>query len=109
VSISLFCLALATHGHVHWIVLMITSVPFGTGFCPILWACFTYLVVAAFMRYSPLGCIIRLALSARQCSLQVSRRSWHLYRFIVSARAVLSASCAMQECGGLQQAPKLWA
>ncbi|KAI0040027.1 MFS general substrate transporter [Auriscalpium vulgare] len=46
VAISLFCVAFTTYPHVHWIVPIVASIPFGTGIYCSFVSSFTYLVVA---------------------------------------------------------------
>ncbi|KAI0047960.1 MFS general substrate transporter [Auriscalpium vulgare] len=46
VAISLFCVAFTTYPHVHWIVPIIASIPFGTGMYCSFVSSFTYLVIA---------------------------------------------------------------
>ena len=46
IPISLFWLAFTTYRHVHWVVPIIASVPFGTGILFCFSAIFTYLVTA---------------------------------------------------------------
>lgn len=46
IPISLFWLAFTTYPHVHWVVPIIASVPFGTGMLFCYSAIFTYLVTA---------------------------------------------------------------
>jgi hypothetical protein len=44
--ISLICVAFTSYSHVHWVVPIICSIPFGTGIIFAFTAVFTYLVVA---------------------------------------------------------------
>jgi glucose uptake protein GlcU len=46
VALSLFFLAFTTYPHVHWIVPIIASIPFGLGTCLTFISTFTYLVTA---------------------------------------------------------------
>lgn len=46
VSISLFWIAFTTYPHVHWIVPILGSIPFGTGIAFVFTGTFTYLVTA---------------------------------------------------------------
>ncbi|KAI9463232.1 hypothetical protein BJY52DRAFT_1253964 [Lactarius psammicola] len=108
VPISLFCLAPTIHGHVHWTAPLIASVPFGTGPYFVLQSCFIYLVIAGFHAlfasriYHTFSTVCATALLAGLATIMAP-----LPFYRVSAQR--SSSCAMQECGGLQQAPKLWA
>ncbi|KAI0269964.1 MFS general substrate transporter [Gloeopeniophorella convolvens] len=64
VSVSLYWLAFTTYKHVHWIVPIIASVPFGTGTYFVYTSSFTYLVVA----YRPIAASAMASNSAMRSS-----------------------------------------